>query len=142
MKRELVIRKLKEEGFRITKQRLLLLDVILEGDCTCCKDIYYRAVKVDPGIGTATVYRMINTLERIGAISRTNMYRIGCEQEEKPKCACLIRYEDDTDCALSQNKWKEVIQSGLESCGYTEKKIKNVTVYYARQARVNDEISH
>ena len=141
MKRELVIKKLKEEGFRITKQRLLLLDVILEGDCTCCKDIYYRAAKADPGIGTATVYRMVNTLEKIGAINRSNMYRIGCEQGEKPKCACLIHYEYETDCALSQGKWKEVIQSGLESCGYAKKKIRNVTVYYTKQGNWSEAMT-
>ena len=61
---------------RITKQRLILLDVILEGECGSCKEIYYRASKIDRSIGTATVYRMINTLEEIGAIDRKNMYRV------------------------------------------------------------------
>ena len=60
MQKELVIKQLKERGCRITKQRLLLLDIILEQDCSCCKEIYYRAVEKDEGIGTATVYRMIN----------------------------------------------------------------------------------
>lgn len=76
MQKEIVIQKLREQGCRITKQRLLLLDIILEEDCTCCKEIYYRAAKQDSKIGTATVYRMINTLEDIGAISRRNMYRV------------------------------------------------------------------
>ena len=61
---------------KITKQRLILLDVILEGECGSCKEIYYRASKIDHSIGTATVYRMINTLEEIGAIDRKNMYRV------------------------------------------------------------------
>ena len=63
-------------GGWITKQRLILLDVILEGECGSCKEIYYRASKIDHSIGTATVYRMINTLEEIGAIDRKNMYRV------------------------------------------------------------------
>lgn len=79
MQKELVIQKLKERGCRITKQRLILLDIILEEDCSCCKEIYYKAAKLDAGIGTATVYRMINILEDIGAISRKNMYKISCE---------------------------------------------------------------
>ena len=58
------------------KERLILLDVILEGECGSCKEIYYRASKIDHSIGTATVYRMINTLEEIGAIDRKNMYRV------------------------------------------------------------------
>ncbi len=75
-KKEVIVGKLKDSGCRITKQRLILLDVILEGECGSCKEIYYRASKIDHSIGTATVYRMINTLEEIGAIDRKNMYRV------------------------------------------------------------------
>ncbi len=74
--REMVIKKLKERGCRITKQRLMLLDVILGEECSSCKEIFYKASKIDKGIGTATIYRMINTLEEIGAINRKNMYKI------------------------------------------------------------------
>ena len=68
MQREMIIQKLKESGCRITKQRLMLLDIILEEDCSCCKEIYVKASKVDPKIGVATVYRMVNAMEDIGAI--------------------------------------------------------------------------
>ena len=71
MQRDLIVQKLRERGCRITKQRLMLLDIILEGECSCCKEIIYRASKKDSQIGTATVYRMINTLEEIGAVSRS-----------------------------------------------------------------------
>ena len=74
--KEVIVGKLKDSGCRITKQRLILLDVILEGECGSCKEIYYRASKIDHSIGTATVYRMINTIEEIGAIDRKNMYRV------------------------------------------------------------------
>ena len=74
--KQIIIERLKEDGCRITKQRLMLLDIILEDECSSCKEIYYRASKKDLSIGTATVYRMINTLEDIGAISRKNMYKI------------------------------------------------------------------
>lgn len=82
MQKDRIIHHLREEGCRITKQRQVLLDVILEEDFTSCKEIYYRAMKVDPKIGTATVYRMINKLEEIGAISRKNMYKILCESPD------------------------------------------------------------
>ena len=79
MQREMIIQKLKESGCRITKQRLMLLDIILEEDCSCCKEIYYKVQEKDRNIGPATIYRMVNMLEKIGAISRKNMYRIsGC----------------------------------------------------------------
>ena len=81
MQREIVIQRLKEQGCRITKQRMVLLDIILNENCSSCKEIYYKASRIDPKIGTATVYRMINTLEEIGAISRRNMYRIDCEKD-------------------------------------------------------------
>ena len=76
MQKDLVIEKLREQGCRITKQRRMLLDIILEEECSCCKEIYYKAAKRDPSIGMATVYRMVKTLEEAGLIQRKNMYRI------------------------------------------------------------------
>ena len=35
MQKEIVIQRLREQGCRITKQRLMLLDVILNEDCSC-----------------------------------------------------------------------------------------------------------
>lgn len=130
MQKDRIIQKLKEQGCRITKQRLALLDIILEEDCTCCKEIYYKASKNNQKIGSATVYRMINTLEEIGAISRKNMYRIeeqetaGDEVNERvltmaPELSlCTIAFDDDTVVEMSVNKWNQVIQAGLEACGY------------------------
>ena len=62
MQREIVIQRLKEQGCRITKQRMVLLDIILNENCSSCKEIYYKASKIDPKICTATVYLLINTL--------------------------------------------------------------------------------
>ena len=84
--KELIVQKLKDSGCRITKQRIELLDIILEEECSCCKEIYYKAAKRDKNIGTATVYRMINTLEEIGVISRKNMYRVDSDATELPGC--------------------------------------------------------
>ena len=70
MQKEMVIRKLRERGCRITRQRLMLIDIILEEECSCCKEIFYRASEKNPGIGPATVYRLVNMLEEIGAIRK------------------------------------------------------------------------
>ena len=51
MKRELIIQKLREQGCRITRQRRILLDIILEEECSCCKEIYYKALQKDSSIG-------------------------------------------------------------------------------------------
>ena len=73
MQREIILTKLKEKGCRITKQRLRLIDIILQNECSSCKEIFYRALEEDDKLGVATVYRMVNLLEEIGAISRKNM---------------------------------------------------------------------
>ena len=82
MRKENIIEKLRERGCRITKQRQILLDVILKEECSCCKEIYYKAAKRDPSIGMATVYRMVKTLEEAGLIQRKNMYRIDYDMGE------------------------------------------------------------
>ena len=46
--KELIVQKLKDSGCRITKQRLMILDIILEEECSCCKEIYYRASRWIP----------------------------------------------------------------------------------------------
>lgn len=82
-RKELVIQKLKANGCRITKQRMELLDIILENKCSSCKEIFYRASKLDDGIGIATVYRMVNALEEIGVISRKIVYEPDKLEDEK-----------------------------------------------------------
>lgn len=118
MQREIILQKLKEQGCRITKQRLMLLDIILEEDCSCCKEIFYKASRQDKQIGTATVYRMINTLEEIGAISRKNMYKIACGNDCQVENACVIEFDDNSVEELSAQNWHRIIESGLEACGF------------------------
>lgn len=126
MQKELIIQRLKEQGCRITKQRLMLLDIILEEDCSCCKEIYYKASKLDHRIGSATVYRMMNTLEEIGAISKSNMYKIECGEYEDGH-VCTVELDDDTKVELTAGKWKQVMQAGLLACGYVEgQSIRNI----------------
>ena len=72
----------RKKGMRITKQRELILDIVLENECSCCKEIYYQVREKDQAVGIATVYRMIKTLEEAGVIDRRNMYRIGDVKEE------------------------------------------------------------
>ena len=49
--KERVIQELRSQGKRMTKQRMILLDVILSGKWNCCKEIYYEAAKRDAAIG-------------------------------------------------------------------------------------------
>ena len=111
--KEEILYLLRKRGFRVTKQRELILDIVFEHECASCKEIYYQAIQRDPGIGMATVYRMVNTLESIGAISRKNMYRVACST----KGVCTVELDDDTICHLSGQKLNEVILAGLRACG-------------------------
>lgn len=117
MQKDRIIQKLKERGCRITRQRLLLLDIILEEKCSCCKEIFYKAARQDEKIGSATVYRMINTLEDIGAISRKNMYRIACGEECDVEHTCTVKLDDGTVLELPDKQWYQIVQSGLVACG-------------------------
>ena len=129
MKRELIIQKLREQGCRITRQRRILLDIILEEECSCCKEIYYKALQKDSSIGPATVYRMVNTLESIGAISRKNFYKIACGEECFKDQGCTVELSDHTICRLSGEMWMDVMKSGLKAKGYIQNQdIENVIV--------------
>ena len=110
MQREIVIQRLKEQG-------MVLLDIILNENCSSCKEIYYKASRIDPKIGTATVYRMINTLEEIGAISRRNMYKIDCEKDNGER-TYMIELDDHTIQQMSGASLISVLQAGLKACGY------------------------
>ncbi|HCT92859.1 MAG TPA: Fur family transcriptional regulator [Lachnospiraceae bacterium] len=120
MQEELVVQRLKDRGCRITRQRRMLLDIILREECASCKEIYYKAKEKDSRIGTATVYRMINLLEEIGAISRKNMYKISCCTGDRREEACIITLDDHTERRLSAQSWYKVIWNGLRACGYID----------------------
>ena len=127
--KESIIEKLKDRGCRITKQRLTLIDIILENDCSCSKEIYYKAAKIDHKIGTATVYRMINMLEEIGAIDRKNMYKVAYSEYCPMEDACRVILDDDTTYHLSAKEWNAVIKSGLAAFGYrANQNIKSISV--------------
>ena len=128
MKKEAVLEKLREAGYRITRQRELLLDVILEEPCTCCKEIYYIAVKQDPKLGIATIYRTLNMLEEVGALKRRPVYRIG-SQNVRRDGNCVVYMDDETSVTLDKEKLRRVIEKGMDSCGYLKnRKVERVIV--------------
>lgn len=73
---EAVIRQLKEKGCRITAQRKMLLEVILENECSSCKEIYFAAKEKDRKVGIATVYRTIQLLEDMELIHKEMVVRL------------------------------------------------------------------
>lgn len=65
-----IIDRLKSRGLRITNQRRILIDTIVENECSSSKEIYYCAIKREPNIGMATVYRMIKVLEEVDVLEK------------------------------------------------------------------------
>lgn len=126
--KKLILEQLRQKGCRITKQREVLIDVILREKCNNCKEIYYMAAKEDPDIGMATVYRMMNTLEEIGALKWRNEYTI-CEQEDPAIHICKVEFEDVSSMELKGDILHHVIEKGLDSLGYLKgRKVRRILV--------------
>ena len=47
MQKDMILERLREQGCRITRQRQMILDIILEEECSCCKEIYYKIEILD-----------------------------------------------------------------------------------------------
>ena len=119
--KEEILQSLKQNGLRITEQRKLLVDIITEEDYTCCKEVYLLAHDRDPAIGIATVYRMINVLEQIGAISRKNLQKNECTGRCcDMKGGCTVVTEASKEILLSEDDLQEAIKYIMKKKGYTD----------------------
>ena len=121
MDRNTVTELLRENGFRVTRQREILIDIILNEECTCCKEIYYLASKQDRGIGVATIYRTISALEEIGALKRKKTYELCCCDREM-NGRFLVELEDHSVVELDQDSLNAVVEQGLKQWGYSNGK--------------------
>ena len=118
MQKSTIIEKLREQGFRITKQRELLIDIILGDTCKCCKEVYFEATRHEPGIGMATVYRTVEALEKIGALKRRIPYQVCTEEKLFP--GCMVELEDGSVIKLEPDMMEKVLEAGMLQCGLTE----------------------
>lgn len=117
--RDVIIAKLKENGMRLTEQRKLIVDIIVNEEYSCCKEVYFLAHKRDSGIGIATVYRMLNLLEDIGAISRKNIQKTACSG----RCCdmrggCTVVTDKSKQIILSEDDIQEALKYIMEKNGY------------------------
>jgi len=117
-KKNIIIEELRNSGCRITQQRKIILDIILNNECSCCKEIYYQAVHKDPSIGIATVYRMIKKLEEIGAIDRKNQYQVSCDRFEDAKSQTIVLQHKDRLVEIKEESWYEEFKEKLKKYGY------------------------
>ncbi|MBE5945257.1 MAG: Fur family transcriptional regulator [Lachnospiraceae bacterium] len=128
--RDDILAHLKENGLRLTQQRRLIVDIIANEEYSCCKEIYFLAHKKDSSIGVATVYRMINVLEEIGAISRKNIQKTNCNGRCcDMKGGCTVVTEESKQITISEEDLQEALKYIMEKKGYdTAEEIKAVLV--------------
>ena len=74
----------------------------------------------DPSIGIATVYRMVKTLEEIGAIDRKNLYRISCDENCEFQDGCVLVLKNKEKVTLSMEDFREAVNEVLRRKGYRE----------------------
>ena len=104
-----IIEKLKQNGCRITRQRKILIDIILENDCASCKEIFYKASQEDRKI---------------------NMYRVECGKTCSGEGGCEIILEDDTVFRMPKEKLDQIVRDGARRCGYLGKGKKISKIIY------------
>lgn len=127
-KRAWIIEALRERGFRLTPQRKLILDVILEDECCSCKEIHYKVLQKDVTIGIATVYRMVNTLEDLGAIDRKNLYHITLENLEDGPCRQVVLIDDNQVIHLEKGEWYRLLLDSLKMKGYLKDECLSIVI--------------
>lgn len=131
--KQVILQEMKNQGLRITNQRSLVIDIILSNECTCCKEIYYQANRIDPTIGIATVYRMVKTLEEIGMIDRKNLYKISCDKALIPLDGVEVELANKEHIRMKPEDVKLALESWLSSQGMNGKK-KITRVYQCVQS--------
>lgn len=128
--KEAILDELKKRGFRLTEQRKIIVDIIVNEEYSCCKEVYFMAHKKDSSIGIATVYRMMNVLEEVGAISRNNIQKAACNGRCcDMKGGCTVVTDESKQIILSEDDLQEALKYIMKKNGYANvEEIKAVLV--------------
>lgn len=109
----------RQKGMRVTKQRRLILDIVFEHECTCCKEIYYQASKRDKSIGIATVYRMVNALTDLGVFQVNVPYRLCNDVLDVCGNGCSVILKNQCIVELNREEWQRALEDALSRKGYS-----------------------
>lgn len=71
--RKRLIRRLREHGFKLTPQRLAIIELLRKGEHPSAEDIYKRLVEEYPMLSRATVYNTLQTLKELGEIAEIHI---------------------------------------------------------------------
>jgi len=139
-KSEIILDQLRLRGLRITEQRKLLIEIILDDECSSCKEIYYRAVKKDLTVGIATVYRMVKTLEDLGVINRKNLYIIDYNNLNIKNEQQVLFVDEKTEQTVEVKKgdWFKHLQEALIEQGFAE--VENISIIIKNNNKKEKEV--
>jgi len=117
---------LNENGYKLTRQRLAVLDVIVNSqEHLTPAAVYERVIRTHPRIGLVTVYRTLEMLSELGLICRVHRggksrsytlapfghhHHLVCTQ-----CGVVV---DFTDCGLMQLEEKLAHDTGFDIEGH------------------------
>jgi Fur family ferric uptake transcriptional regulator len=69
-----IINKLSEQGYRLTPQRMMVLDAIEKSDHhISAEEIYAQVITRYPHLNISTVYRTLELLHRLGLVTETDL---------------------------------------------------------------------
>ena len=89
-----ITRQLRNNGHKITPQRMVIIQTVLESaEMLTPSALYKKVKKADAGVGEVTIYRTLNILESLGMVcmvhteENTHSY-IGCPSEHHDHLIC------------------------------------------------------
>jgi len=131
--KDAIIALLRQKGYRITRQRKLILDIVFAHECSSCKEIYYEAISKDSSIGIATVYRMINTLTELGVFQEAVPYKDMClsfDEENDCYCvapgSCKLMLDNHRIIELTEAEWQQVLGRVLAEKGVEKGRVVSI----------------
>ncbi len=69
-----IINRLSEQGYRLTPQRMMVLDAIEKSDHhISAEEIYVQVITRYPHLNISTVYRTLELLHRLGLVTQTDL---------------------------------------------------------------------
>jgi len=69
-----ILESLREEGYRLTPQRMMILGIILDSDeHISAEEIHQRVCQQYPFVDISTVYRTLNLLKKLRLITETDL---------------------------------------------------------------------
>lgn len=107
--------KLWAAGYRVTRQRALILDAVCAGDGhTSFGDIHLRVRKADPSIDRSTVYRALRLFKQVGLVlpadtgDEENYYEIARPRSHHHLVCRVCGNEWEIDDAAMETMFHEV----------------------------------